>query len=475
LAKHKILSHAETMELIREAQGGSEEAKEKLMEFNTRLIWSMVQRYNNRGYDAEDLFQIGAIGFLKSINKFDMSYEVKFTTYAVPMIIGEIQRFIRDDGTVKVSRSIKELAYKIKRQELLDKSPEHICEVLEEKSIEQVKLAIQYIKKGKVSSMDEVIFNNGDGDDITVADQLESDVNGNNWLEHIALRQAVDHLSPRERRILDLRYFQDFTQSEVAKELGVSQVQVSRLEKRILLTLKELLKEDVEMARGVKGTGTGDRDKAIHLLKYSSHTLKEISDGTGVPSGTIGALAKEHRPKEITEAIKARTKALKKDEKPVETPVIDIPEFKGELDKKKKEEKSVVTKEKEVGQHLFIDGDEIIAAQAKSLEEVWRVKDVPGISQPEPTVSIHPGVPKIAAEDLAKISKLGVETSRFQASKPNVSNTPKKASVDMGFNFRVEGAEVPKEEVIANLKNTMEMVKLYPAETLAFYVRVSKD
>jgi RNA polymerase sporulation-specific sigma factor len=467
LAKHKILSHEETMELIEAAQSGSEEAREKLVNSNTRLIWNVVQRYKSRGHELDDLFQIGAIGLLKAITKFDMSYEVRFTTYAVPMIVGEIQRFIRDDGTVRVSRSIKELAYKIKKQELLDKSPEHICEVLEEKSIEQVKLAIQYIKKGKVSSMDEVFYS-GDGDDITLADRLEGDVNGSNWLDHIALRNAVDHLSSRERRILDLRYFQDFTQSEVARELGVSQVQVSRLEKRILATMKELMEEDNEMARGVKGTGAGDRDKAIHLLKFSNYTLKEITAATGVPLGTMGTLAKQHRPEEITEAIKERTKALKKERKPVETPVINMPEFKGELDKKK-EEKPVkkVKKENEVGQHVFIDGKDIVGTHPFSGVEAWRVKDSTLIQTEPGVIATHPMV--------GTITPTGVETGRFQASAPNVSNTPKKSSVEMNFSFRTEGKEIAKEEVLTNLKNIMDMVKLYPAETLAFYVRVSKD
>lgn len=466
MAKHKLLSHEETMELIGAAQSGSEEAKEKLVDANTRLIWNMVQRYKSRGYDLEDIFQIGAIGLLRAIDKFDMSYEVKFTTYAVPMIMGEIQRFLRDDGAVRVSRSIKELSYKIKRDELLDKSPEHICEVLGEKSIEQVKLAIQYITKGQVSSMDEVFFNSEDGDDITLADRMESDVNGNNWFNNIALRRAIEHLSPRERRIIALRYYQDRTQSEVAKELGVSQVQVSRLEKRILTTLKELLEEeDVEMAKGVKGTGAGDRDKAVHLLKFSSYTLKEIHEATGVPLGTMGTLAKQHRPEEITEAIKARTKALKKEEKPVVTPVIDIPEFKGELDKKKEEKK--VKKENEVGQHFFVDGDKITETKLTETKltlpggtEIWRVAG--GIA---------------AVPGTATIATIGTETGRLDVSKSHSGNVPQheepvKPSTDIYFNFRTEGKEMSKEEVINSLKTTMDMVKLYPGESVALYVRV---
>lgn len=207
---------------------------------NLRLVWSVVQRFLNRGYEPDDLYQIGCIGLLKSVDKFDLSFEVKFSTYAVPMIIGEIQRFIRDDGTVKVSRSLKEMANKIRRaKEELSKTYGRVPTVNElaehlELSPEEIIMAQEASRSP--SSIHETVYEN-DGDPITLLDQI-ADNNETSWFDQIALKEAIHELNERERLIVFLRYYKDQTQSEVAARLGISQVQVSRLEKKILQQMK---------------------------------------------------------------------------------------------------------------------------------------------------------------------------------------------------------------------------------------------
>ncbi|MFC7391499.1 RNA polymerase sporulation sigma factor SigF [Scopulibacillus cellulosilyticus] len=239
-AREPLLDDDEIKELIEKSQKGDKEARDLIVQKNMRLVWSVVQRFLNRGYESDDLFQIGCIGLLKSVDKFDLSYDVKFSTYAVPMIIGEIQRFIRDDGTVKVSRSLKETGNKVrkKKDELskkLGRNPtvNEIAEALE-LSAEDVIMSQEAIRTP--SSIHETVYEN-DGDPITLLDQI-SDKDENKWFDKIALREAVQHLQERERLIVYLRYFKDQTQSEVAKRLGISQVQVSRLEKKILDDIK---------------------------------------------------------------------------------------------------------------------------------------------------------------------------------------------------------------------------------------------
>lgn len=238
----EMLSNEEVRELIIRSQQGDVKARDLLVEKNMRLVWSVVQRFLNRGYDPEDLFQIGSIGLIKSIDKFDLSYDVRFSTYAVPMIIGEIQRFIRDDGTIKVSRTMKELGNKIRitKEELtktLNRSPT-IQEVADELGItpEEVAQAQEAIKNPH--SIHETVYENG-GEPITLLDQIAD--GDKEWFDKLSLEEAIRSLSERERLIVYLRYYRDKTQSEVAKRLGISQVQVSRLEKKILEEMKELM------------------------------------------------------------------------------------------------------------------------------------------------------------------------------------------------------------------------------------------
>ncbi|MBM7648047.1 RNA polymerase sporulation-specific sigma factor [Bacillus ectoiniformans] len=243
--KSTILTDSQLKKLIKESQEGSQEARETIVERNMRLVWSVVQRFLNRGYDPDDLFQIGCIGLLKSVDKFDLSYDVKFSTYAVPMIIGEIQRFIRDDGTVKVSRSLKETGNKIRRarEELLKtygRTPT-IQEIAEHLEISPEEVVMAQEASRSPSSIHETVYEN-DGDPITLLDQM-ADKNSQAWFDQFALKEAIRVLDERERLIVYLRYYKDQTQSEVAKRLGISQVQVSRLEKKILLQMKEQMKQ----------------------------------------------------------------------------------------------------------------------------------------------------------------------------------------------------------------------------------------
>lgn len=240
-ASHHYLDDNEVKRLIALSQAGDNVARDTLVSCNIRLVWSVVQRFLNRGYEAEDLFQIGCIGLLKSVDKFDLSYDVKFSTYAVPMIIGEIQRFLRDDGTLKVSRSLKELANKVRKtkdelSKRIGRLPT-IKEVAEELGISPEDVVFAQEANKPPSSIHETVFEN-DGDPITLMDQIADDTQ-EKWFDKLALNEAIGGLSERERLIVYLRYFRDQTQSEVASRLGISQVQVSRLEKKILQSIKD--------------------------------------------------------------------------------------------------------------------------------------------------------------------------------------------------------------------------------------------
>jgi RNA polymerase sporulation-specific sigma factor len=236
-----FLDDAEVKRLIALSQAGESSARDTLVNCNIRLVWSVVQRFMNRGYEPEDLFQIGCIGLLKSVDKFDLSYDVKFSTYAVPMIIGEIQRFLRDDGTLKVSRSLKEMANKVRKtkDELskgLGRLPT-VKEVAEKLGVTPEDVVFAQEANKPPASIHETVFEN-DGDPITLMDQI-ADESGDKWFDKLTLSEAIETLSERERLIVYLRYYRDQTQSEVASRLGISQVQVSRLEKKILQTIRD--------------------------------------------------------------------------------------------------------------------------------------------------------------------------------------------------------------------------------------------
>lgn len=232
-----------TIALIKQSHDGDEKAREQLVEENIGLVWCVVKRFYGRGVEPEDLFQIGSIGLLKAIDKFDIAYEVKFSTYAVPMISGEIRRFLRDDGMIKVSRSLKELAYrayltKEKMQEKAGREPT-LEELAEEMQIEKEDLVMAMEASGEVESLHKPIYQK-DGNEIELMDKLEeTDVQEEKLLNRMLLAQLLNELNKEERQLIYLRYFANKTQTQVGKIMGISQVQVSRLEKKILKHLRE--------------------------------------------------------------------------------------------------------------------------------------------------------------------------------------------------------------------------------------------
>lgn len=237
-----------TKKLIVEAQNGSNEAIDLLVEQNIGLIWSSVRRFTNRGVDNQDLFQIGAMGLIKCIKKFDVNYDVKFSTYAVPMIIGEIKRFLRDDGIVKVSRHLKELSIKGRLvHDILSKElgrTPTVNEVAKRLECDVDDLVLAFEANSEVESL-YATTNQQSGQTMFLIDKIANNKNGLNEdkiIDNLSLRQVIGSLEGKERQIIILRYFQDKTQSETAKIIGVSQVQVSRLEKKILEKMGENLK-----------------------------------------------------------------------------------------------------------------------------------------------------------------------------------------------------------------------------------------
>lgn len=242
-AKLKTLSNEEMMHLIELAQAGDEQAKQKLVEGNLKLVLSVIQRFMGRGENPDDLFQVGCIGLIKALDNFDLSHGVKFSTYAVPMIIGEIRRYLRDNNAIRVSRSMRDLAYKaLQTKELLsnqlqrEPSVEEIAKAMEIDR-EDIVLALESIQEPV--SLFEPVFHD-DGDALYVMDQVQDTKNTDlHWIENLSLSEAMKKLTPRERHILNMRFFEGKTQMEVAKEIAISQAQVSRLEKNALKYMRK--------------------------------------------------------------------------------------------------------------------------------------------------------------------------------------------------------------------------------------------
>ncbi|ABR48372.1 RNA polymerase, sigma 28 subunit, FliA/WhiG family [Alkaliphilus metalliredigens QYMF] len=243
---NEVLPHEETMTLIQMAQKGDLQAQEKLVSHNLGLIRSVIKRFSNRGYDREDLFQLGSIGLIKAIRKFDISFNVRFSTYAVPMIIGEIKRFLRDDGIIKVSRSLKQTASRVKvTKEKLFK------EFGREPTLHEIAKVLEITKEEIVMALDSNMYpeylyeviHQDDGSPIHLIDKIsETDsLDDSEVIDKIMLKEVIGRLEPRERQIIILRYFKDKTQTEIAKVLGISQVQVSRIEKKVLQTMKDMM------------------------------------------------------------------------------------------------------------------------------------------------------------------------------------------------------------------------------------------
>ena len=232
-----------TIALIKKSHAGDKNAKEQLVEENVGLVWCVVKRFYGRGVDTEDLFQIGSIGLLKAIDKFELSYDVKFSTYAVPMIVGEIKRFLRDDGMIKVSRSLKEIAGKAYRaSEKLEKKfgrEATTSEIAEEIGVSEEELVMAMESGAQVESLQQIVYR-GDNSDISLMDRVEEDENRSEKIvDRLFLAEILRDLEREDRELLYKRYFQDKTQAAIAEEMGISQVQVSRLEKRILKKIRD--------------------------------------------------------------------------------------------------------------------------------------------------------------------------------------------------------------------------------------------
>lgn len=239
-----MLSNEKIMDLITQAQSGDIGAKEVLLTENLNLVRSIVHRFTNRGYEWDDLFQIGCMGMVKAIERFDLSFNVKFSTYAVPMIIGEIRRFIRDDNPIKVSRPIKDIAYKVhKVQEFLRGSLGHeptIQEIAEKSELSTQEIISSLDAMQPIVSLYEATTNNS-GDQLLLLDQIASTNDEIDCLEKITLNEVIDRLSEKERYVIRMRFYEDKTQSEIANQIGLSQVQISRIEKQALKKIKNFL------------------------------------------------------------------------------------------------------------------------------------------------------------------------------------------------------------------------------------------
>ena len=244
-AKLKVLKNEETAELLKRTKQGDMKAREELIAGNLRLVLSVIQKFTNRGENVDDLFQVGCIGLIKAIDNFNVDLDVRFSTYGVPMIIGEIRRYLRDNSSLRVSRSMRDTAYKV-----LQAKERYISEHQKEPTIEEIAQMLEIKREEVVFALDaivdpaslyEPVYSDG-GDTICVMDQVRDSKNTDeSWLEQIALKEAISHLSERERHILNLRFFEGKTQMEVSAEVGISQAQVSRLEKNAINQIKKNL------------------------------------------------------------------------------------------------------------------------------------------------------------------------------------------------------------------------------------------
>ena len=241
-AKLPVLTEREKTELLKRVKAGDKAAREELINGNLRLVLSVIQRFSSRGENPDDLFQVGCIGLIKSIDNFDINQMVRFSTYAVPMILGEVRRYLRDYNSIRVSRSVKDTAYRAMqaREKLMteNQTDPTVEEIARELNLpkEEVVMALESIVEP--ISLYEPVYSEG-GDTLYVLDQVGDNNDESNWLDEIALKETVAALSEREKTILNLRFLQGKTQMEVAKEIGISQAQVSRLEKGAIDRIKE--------------------------------------------------------------------------------------------------------------------------------------------------------------------------------------------------------------------------------------------
>ena len=242
-SKLKVLKNEEATELLKRSKQGDMEAREQLIAGNLRLVLSVIQKFTNRGENMDDLFQVGCIGLIKAIDNFNTDLDVRFSTYGVPMIVGEIRRYLRDNSSLRVSRSMRDTAYRV-----LQVKEKYLTEHQREPTVDEIAKLLEVKREDVVFALDaimdpvslyEPVYSDG-GDTICVMDQVKDGKNTDeSWLEHIALKEAIAQLSEREKHILNLRFFEGRTQMEVSAEVGISQAQVSRLEKNAINQIKK--------------------------------------------------------------------------------------------------------------------------------------------------------------------------------------------------------------------------------------------
>lgn len=244
-AKLRVLKNDETMELLKRAKAGDQSARQELIEGNLRLVLSVIQRFAGRKENVDDLFQVGCVGLIKAIDNFDTNQMVRFSTYGVPMIIGEIRRYLRDNSAIRVSRSMRDTAYRV-----LQVRDRLVAENQKEPTVEQIAKELDIPREEVVFAMDAIVdpvslydpVYSDSGDTLCVMDQVRDNKNTDeDWTDRIALKEAMKRLDPRERRILSLRFWEGKTQMEVSAEVGISQAQVSRLEKGAINTIRKNL------------------------------------------------------------------------------------------------------------------------------------------------------------------------------------------------------------------------------------------
>lgn len=241
----KVLTESEKMQLLRRMHEGDASAREDLVNGNLRLVLSVIQRFTQRGENLDDLFQVGCIGLIKAIDNFNTDLDVRFSTYGVPMIVGEIRRYLRDNSTIRVSRAMRDTAYKV-----LQAKEAYMAKHQKEPTVEEIARILGIKREDVVFALDAILdpvslyepIYSDSGDTVCVMDQVKDSKNTDEmWLEHIALREAVSHLTEREQKILAMRFYQSKTQMEVSEEIGISQAQVSRLEKNALRQIRKEL------------------------------------------------------------------------------------------------------------------------------------------------------------------------------------------------------------------------------------------
>ena len=242
-SKLKVLKNEETMELLRRTKAGDQKAREELLSGNLRLVLSVIQKFAGRGENVDDLFQVGCIGLIKAVDNFNIDLDVRFSTYGVPMIVGEIRRYLRDNSALRVSRSMRDTAYKV-----LQAKEQYLSEHQKEPTIDEISKILGLRREDVVTALDAImdpvslfdpVYSDG-GDALCVMDQVRDAKNtDDSWLERIALKEAISRLGERERKILAMRFFQGKTQMEVSAEVGISQAQVSRLEKNAINQIRK--------------------------------------------------------------------------------------------------------------------------------------------------------------------------------------------------------------------------------------------